>query len=98
MFGLRANRFTNKSTLFSRRYFGIFRDVFGSVRNSEGKLETAEERLNKGWKSEEERINDKYFKLKSNPNSIYYYSIQYLNKLEKDLMSENPAARSKLKQ
>ena len=97
MFALRSLRQTKGRTFTPIRWFGLYKDFFGSVKNKEGKYETAQERLEKGWKQEEDRINEKYFKVKSNPNSIYYYSMQYLNKLEKDLQEQHPAAKNKLK-
>ena len=82
----------------STRSFGLLKDLFGTVRNEQGKLETASERLEKGWKQEHDRINQKYFEVEPNPRSEYFYTIQYLEKLEKESLKNYPKIKPKIQE
>ena len=81
---------------YPARQFGIFKDMFGTIKTKDGKVLTAEERLQTGWKAEHDRLSDKYVKTKTPKSSPYYYSPQYLKQFEEYCLENYPAARPQL--
>lgn len=57
---------------------------------------TAGERLEKGFLEEHHRIEQKYSKHQPNPNSEYYYSMQFLENLEKESLKNYPGIKQQL--
>lgn len=82
--------------IYPKRKFGILKDVYGTVRTKDGKVLTAQQRLERGWKQEHDRLKEKYVDTKTPASSPYYYSPQYLEKFEKYCLDNFPAAKPQL--